>query len=115
MSQTNGENREWIQTLAKKAGASRKSRGVALLLSIFLGFFGLDRFYLGYYFLGSIKFLLFFVYALLELEAGDPSADLIRGLLAIGVALWWLVDIVLLSLNRLRDAEGGVMGDPFRT
>ncbi|MBK9094077.1 MAG: TM2 domain-containing protein [Anaerolineae bacterium] len=60
-----------------------KSHTTAILLSIFVGVLGIDRFYLGYTGLGILK-----------LVTGG------------GFGLWWLVDMILIAMNRLPDANG---------
>lgn len=55
----------------------------ALLLSIFLGYLGIDRFYLGYVEKGILKLL----------TCG-------------GFYVWWIMDIMRIATNSLRDAEG---------
>jgi TM2 domain-containing membrane protein YozV len=56
---------------------------VALLLSIFLGGLGVDRFYLGYTGLGIAKLL----------TLG-------------GCGVWGIVDIILIATGKLKDADG---------
>jgi TM2 domain-containing membrane protein YozV len=55
----------------------------ALLLSIFLGQLGVDRFYLGYVGLGVLKLL----------TAG-------------GCGIWWLIDVIMIATDSLKDAKG---------
>lgn len=56
---------------------------VALLLSIFLGQLGVDRFYMGYVGTGILKLL----------TLG-------------GCGIWWLVDVILIATKKLPDANG---------
>ena len=68
---------------ARVARVSEKDLSIAVLLSCFLGLFGVDRFYLGYTGLGILKLL----------TLG-------------GLGLWALVDLVLIILKKLPDAHG---------
>jgi len=56
---------------------------VALLLSIFVGSIGVDRFYLGYVGLGIVKLV----------TLG-------------GCGVWTLIDIILIAMGKLPDASG---------
>ncbi|HEU4697922.1 MAG TPA: TM2 domain-containing protein [Gemmatimonadales bacterium] len=64
-------------------GPSDKSRSVALLLSIFLGFVGAHRFY-----------------------TGKTGTAVLMALTAGGLGLWWMYDIILLAGGGFRDAGG---------
>src|SRR5262249_2056918 len=69
--------------MSREPVGERKSWLVALLLSIFLGSLGVDRFYLGYMGLGVLK------------------------LITCGVAgIWQLIDIIMIAMDKIPDAEG---------
>ena len=63
--------------------AGGKSHLVALLLSIFVGSLGVDRFYLGYVGTGVLKLL----------TLG-------------GLGIWWLIDLILIATKSLEPADG---------
>ena len=56
---------------------------VALLLSIFLGGLGVDRFYLGKIGTGILKLITFG-----------------------GFGIWWLIDVILIATDSMRDSGG---------
>jgi TM2 domain-containing membrane protein YozV len=85
------ENRQiWLRELAKTRKESDKNWWTAFLLSLFLGYFGVDRFYLGYVWSGILKLLTFG-----------------------GLGIWWMVDLVLLAMGKLSDADNGVVNPPW--
>jgi len=61
----------------------RRSATTALLLSIFLGGFGADRFYLGYIGTGFLKLITFG-----------------------GLGIWALIDLILIATGKMKDADG---------
>jgi TM2 domain-containing membrane protein YozV len=81
---------EWLKVLSKTAGESDKNWTVAFCLSLFFGYFGIDRFYLNSMGLGFLKMVTFG-----------------------GAGLWWIIDILLLLCGKMRDAEGGLVTRPF--
>ncbi len=70
------------------AAAGEKDWLTALLLSIFLGYIAVDRFYLGYVGLGILKLFI--------------------AVITLGIAgwVWWLIDLILIATNSLKDAKG---------
>ena len=72
-------------------GRPVKTQEAAFLLSAFLGYLGVDRFYLGYTTLGILKLLTFG-----------------------GCGLWALIDMVLLGVGVMKDADGNSLVWPDR-
>lgn len=61
---------------------------IALLLSIFLGYYGIDRFYMGKIGTGILKLI----------TCG-------------GVGIWWLYDIIVIAWGNARDIDGNLLAD----
>ena len=57
--------------------------GMALILSIFLGELGIDRFYLGYIGTGILKLI----------TCG-------------GFGIWWLIDLIMIATGKLKPKDG---------
>ena len=69
--------------MRQKGEVDMKSKITALLLSIFLGSIGVDRFYLGYIGLGIVKLI----------TCG-------------GFGIWSLIDIILIAVDKLPTKDG---------
>ena len=66
-----------------KGGNGMKSKVVAIILSIFLGELGIDRFYLGYIGTGILKLI----------TCG-------------GFGIWWLIDLIMIATGKLKPKDG---------
>lgn len=73
----------WFPIMEIPGVYSDKDWLTAVLLSFFVGIFGIDRFYLGYTGLGVLKLITFG-----------------------GCGIWALIDLILIALNSVSDANG---------
>lgn len=80
---------DWVESLREQRAVSAKDWGTALLLSIFFGVFGCDRFYVGRTGLGVLKLI----------TLG-------------GYLIWWLIDVILLCQGRMKDDLGRLVRKP---
>jgi len=69
---------------------SGKDQGTAFLLAVLLGYFGADRFYLGYTGLGILKLL----------TLG-------------GFGIWAVIDVVLIGMGQMKDVHGLLLRRPM--
>jgi len=67
---------------APQPEVSKRSRGLALVLSVFGGWFGLDRFYVG------------------KISTAIPKLITLGG-----IGIWWLYDVVLIATGEFRDID----------
>jgi TM2 domain-containing membrane protein YozV len=81
---------EWVEALKAKKRESEKNESTVFWLSLLLGPFGADRFYLGSIDMGLWKLV----------SLG-------------GIGFWWITDLALLLLGRMRDSEGATVKRPF--
>ena len=73
----------WFQAAEVPGVFSQKDWLTAVLLSLFVGVFGIDRFYLGYTGLGVLKLITFGF-----------------------CGIWYVIDLILIVLDNLPDAKG---------
>ena len=83
MVRTTEEGSFWFPLNQVPGLVSRKDWLVALLLSIFVGWLGVDRFYVGHVGLGILKLV----------TCG-------------GLGIWYVIDVILIAVDRVRDKKG---------
>lgn len=86
MSTHDNDREAWFTLVRQQVKESDKNWGVAFCLSLFMGVFGADRFYLDSPWLGFLKLFTFG-----------------------GFGVWWLADVILLLTRKMKDGEGKVV------
>jgi len=84
------EKDRWLHSLKQNAEWSEANWWTTFCLSLFLGWLGVDRFYLG-----------------------SPMLGLLKLVTMGGAGVWWLFDLILLFVNKMRDDNGGIVRRPF--
>jgi hypothetical protein len=74
---------QWFLATEVPGLFSDKEWLVALLISFFVGWFGIDRFYLGYTGLGILKLITFG-----------------------GCGIWYLYDLIMIAMGKVNDSDG---------
>ena len=91
MSPMQHQHGDWVDSLRRERGLSNRNWNTALLLSILMGIFGADRFYVGRTGLGILKLVTFG-----------------------GYFVWWVMDVILLLQGRMKDDLGKLVQKPAR-
>jgi len=85
---------------------SKKKKSVALLFSFFFGWLAVDRFYLGYIGTGILKAFLGLAFlGFLSDDKLKPQDKPTAGFVALVVLSWWIVDIIRIAINNLKDKK----------
>ena len=85
-----GTEGAWFRAAELPGVFSDKDWLVAVLLSFFVGWLGVDRFYLGYTLLGVLKLITFG-----------------------GLGIWYIVDLILIAIGNVNDKQGLPLRRPF--
>jgi len=84
------ERSRWLDSIKRNATRSETNWWTTFCVSLFLGVFGVDRFY-----------------------GGSPILGVLKLITAGGAGFWWLLDVILLFANKMRDDNGAIVRRPF--
>jgi TM2 domain-containing membrane protein YozV len=90
MTVSNNSEDKWLEALKQRGADSDKNWWVTFLLTLFFGFLGAGRFYLGYAGLGLLQICTFG-----------------------GLGFLVLYDFILLFIGKMKDADGRVVIRPW--
>ena len=88
-----------VTEVVTQSNISDKSKGVAILLVLFLGYFGIHRFYLGHVVSGICMFVMCVTGLILT------TVFIGFGILAV-VELWAIIDLILICVGSLTAKDG---------
>jgi hypothetical protein len=106
-------NECWIdfEITVKQCNYKQKKQSIVIILSIILGLFGIDHFYIGNYILAILKLLLFSIFIIMYKNIPDKN-DISNSkkkrliptvILGLMVFIWYINDIILFSQNKYTD------------
>jgi TM2 domain-containing membrane protein YozV len=91
-----------VEALTENSVTHIKSKAVAVILSVLFGWFGIDRFYLGYTGIGVFKLLML----VLIMFIVNNEMGLIASLIPIGFMFFWIIEVVQICMGNTQPKNG---------